>query len=368
MKVIKLFITVISCLMISGCQSSLLAQCFNSQPGDSMAFGNALAMSDNYLAVGDTQANRVIIYSRNKYGKWSRTREIHPLKDSPVYKFGSGFGHHLALDRNILVITGFTQKRQVNNPTDFQWTRDIYQTVLGQEKEVKHLTLNSTEELPDFFVTADKGTIAFITSKKELSGKITSKVNLLSDNQIYDLPSPTINYENEINTFIDIAIKDNLLLVANPPNQKTIGGAWLFNLNNLQQKPQWLTLPNAILGTTVAISERFAVVGELFGDRFTEGQNIPPKTLIKSIKNNSITVIDGYGKLSLDKNILARLRYAIPGTNSVNTLEVFRLDEDTTPHRIIKRKHIQLALVQNSFLTTVQKTRYGKKVCLDLVH
>jgi hypothetical protein len=114
MKAVNLFIAAISCLMISSCHSSLLAQCFNSQPDDSMTFGNALAMSDNYLAVGDTQANRVIIYSRNKYGKWSRTKEILPPKDSVAYKIGSGFGKDVALDKSTLIIGSFTKQPRTN--------------------------------------------------------------------------------------------------------------------------------------------------------------------------------------------------------------------------------------------------------------
>ena len=52
MRLIKLFIAAISCCLLSGCQSSLFAQCLFPQPGDSSRlFGNFLAMNDNYLAV-----------------------------------------------------------------------------------------------------------------------------------------------------------------------------------------------------------------------------------------------------------------------------------------------------------------------------
>lgn len=367
MKVIKLIITLISCLIVSSCQKISFPQCFKSLPNDSNSFGNSLAINNQYLLVGDLQANKVIVYSPDTSGKWVRKQEILPPKDSSVYRHGSGFGADLALDENILTISAFTQKRKINDPTNFEWTRSIYQTVLGQETKVKLISPIIPDELPDFFVAADRGRIAFTSSSIESSGKLDSKINIISHREAYYLPNPNNIYANEFNSFIDIAIRNNLLLVANPSN-KTIGGAWLFDLNNLKQKPKWLSVPNALLGTTVAISDQFMAVGELFGDRITEIPNISPKTFIKAINNDSTTIIGIHGKLSLDKNILAIMRYKVPGIiawNNKDTLEVFRLDKDATPHRIIKRKNISNALVQNSFLTTVQKKDSKIKICVE---
>lgn len=96
MKIINLIVAAVSCLTISGCQYSFSAQCIKSLPSDSKAFGNALAVNEHYLAVGDPQANRVVIYTRNEHGKWLRTREILPPKDSIADKVGFGFGFDVA--------------------------------------------------------------------------------------------------------------------------------------------------------------------------------------------------------------------------------------------------------------------------------
>ena len=103
-------------------------------------------MSDNYLAVGDPDANRVVIYSRTEFAQWIRTNEIIPPIDSTTYRIGSGFGYDLALDQDTLVIGAYSQKSGVKNPEDFQWNSPIvstseavYKTKLGTNPEVRRI-------------------------------------------------------------------------------------------------------------------------------------------------------------------------------------------------------------------------------------
>ena len=96
---------------------------------------------------------------------------------------------------------------------------------------------------------------------------------------------------------------------------------------------------------------------------------------------NVSSVIEGFGELSLDGNILAQMRYGRKGVletsliewfrnkgkviSEINRLEVFRLDNNATPHLIKKRSNIDRALVQNSLLTTVQEIDSGRKICIE---
>lgn len=90
--------------------SATSVTCLESKPEDTYNFGQALAINDKYIAVGDPQANRVTIYSYdNSKDKWSRTREIYPPKNSIIDKVGTGFGNSLVFNKNQLIIGAYSQ-------------------------------------------------------------------------------------------------------------------------------------------------------------------------------------------------------------------------------------------------------------------
>ncbi len=68
-------------------------------------FGAAIAINQKYLAVGDYEANRVIIYTRDNSGQWSRTKVVLPLKNSIPERVGRGFGIEVQLEGNFLIVT-----------------------------------------------------------------------------------------------------------------------------------------------------------------------------------------------------------------------------------------------------------------------
>ena len=76
--------------------------CLVSEPGDHETFGHALAVSKEYLAVGDPQANRVVLYQRDSGGRWIRFREILPPEGSVADQVGTGFGYSLDLHQKCL--------------------------------------------------------------------------------------------------------------------------------------------------------------------------------------------------------------------------------------------------------------------------
>ncbi len=358
MRIIYFIVLVLSGLLLPKVSMSNPNQtCLTSEPGDSVSFGFSVAINDKYLAVGDPTANRVVIYTRDNQEKWLRTKEIVPPVDSIPDKIGRGFGRDLQLDGDVLVINALTWQltQDVTNPEEFQ-ERSIsvsnfygrYLIRLDSEIEVKAI------DLP-------------MEKKSEVV-----KFNLLSEEKIQQVTLPN-NREKAFGEHTGLgynfAFHNNLLLVGSPAYPQG-GGAWLFDLARPESKPLKLTISDAYIGTTVALNEQFAVVGDLFGETIYD--QLPPKTLIRSLSNGSTTVIDSYGELSLSGNILAVMRFRSEDGEQAALLEVFRLDNDAKPHLITKREYpVRRAWVQNGFLVTVQREYYPGtkliKLCLESV-
>ncbi|AFY58655.1 hypothetical protein Riv7116_6310 [Rivularia sp. PCC 7116] len=366
MKITSSFLLIIFGVLLAMTSTSTSAQtCLVSDSSDSKSFGYAVSVNNNYLAVGDPEANRVVIYSRNGSHNWVRTREILPPKGSAAEVVGSGFGYDISLDKSTLVIGAYTEKYKPNNQENFQYTNQlgvsfsggVYQVLLDKKAEVKRIDALSGGEISGFSVSSDAGIIAFSIKQEEKPGRWIGKVNLLTEGDVKQILSPTNSAEQ--NFGVDIDLKNNLLLVGSPFDDT--GAAWLFDLKLPENQPQRLAVPNAHMGSTVAISDQFAVVGAVGGFTYA----IPPKTLITGIKDGSTTVIDGVGELSLDHNILARMRPRSNDGEQQALLELFNLDDNATPRLVKERRDIDRALLQNSLLTTVQKTSSGVKLCIE---
>ncbi len=149
-------------------------QCFLPERDDSRKFGFALALNDDYLAVGDPKANRVVLYSRQANGSWSRTGEILPPSDSAAAQVGSGFGYDLALDGSLLVIGAYVEKYKSLNPERFQWTSQlgvsysggVYRVLLNSPGEVKRIDKLAEGEIAGISVATGNRKIAFTIRHK----------------------------------------------------------------------------------------------------------------------------------------------------------------------------------------------------------
>lgn len=346
--------------------------------------------------MGDPRANHVVIYTHDQDGKWLRIREILPPKDSTAHRVGSGFGNTIALDKDILVIGTFTvikpENNEVVNPKDFQENNGIfssstalYQTRLDKVTEVKRIDLPKILNkgvLPTGRVVAENGKIGFIFSQERPEKRIKriNQVYILSNGKVRALPGGKLEYRFPSRAKSasiygsNIALENNLLLVG-IDRTKNRGGVWLFDLNSPQNKPQKLTLPFAAPAeVSIAISERFISISNTPTSSYSYSSGRSGTTLIRNIATGSTIITDGAGRLSLDGSILVRTRSISDGKEytSVNdipsVLEVFRLDDDATPHLIQKRGDVESALVQNRLLMTVQKTSSGRRICTEQVH
>ena len=379
MKIIYSILGVLFGVLLVMRISSTPQSCLVSEAGDSESFANASAINDKYLAVGDPEANRVVIYTRDAKGKWLRSKEILPPKGSEAQAVGFGFGYDVSLDESTLVIGAFASKRKPKNPEAFRsndslriWSSSggVYKTTLDKEIEVERIDLVSKGGIPRGLVSADGGKIAYNTELVEKDERY--KVYLHENGNIKNVfVSPADIKDVDRTAFgASIALKNNLLLVGSPWNNPK-GVAWLFDLKAPEAKPRRLAIPEESVGHSVAVSERFAAASS-YTQNSIRGQN---NTLVTAIEEGSTTVIDGVGKLSLDGNILAIMRPIPPsfgiyfGSKQQSLLRLFDLTKVTTPRLIIKRGGIDDAYVQNNFLTTIQKfhSRTKTKICIEQV-
>ena len=353
--------------------------CFLPESGDTKSFASSVAINDKYLVVGDPGANRIVVYQKNAQGRWYREREIYPPENSTSYQRGNGFGISLLLGENALIVNNWstnkaTYKTDPGYPGSIFYRQYFIQLDREQEAIPIELSLN-----------VKKGFISFYILSEDKPKLIT----LLDNNE--DISS------YHIKRLSNFALSKNLLLVGSPsrhmysPNS---GRGWLFNLQALNSEAIELASSKAFIGDTVALSEQFAVVGnrrnrQLKRTRKLSKNNISyPKTLIRCLSNGSTTVIDDWGRLGLDKNILTVMlpsSQSQVGENSV--LKVFYLDENATPHLIQEQKYnrqlkqclttgfawadnvLKEAWIQNGWLITI--FRFGSmghtKFCLESV-
>lgn len=388
MKTVSLLIAAICYLILGASPSYPNEDCIDSLPEDSFSFGYTLAAQGGYLVVGDPHANHVIIYTRNRDDKWLRTRKILPPKNSTAYKVGSGFGHTIALDGDTLIIGTLTviqpEHNEEVNSTDFQEDNGffststvLYQTRLDREIEVKRIDLSDIPTqgvAPTGGIVADQGKIGFIFSQKQ-PGKRINQVYVLSDGKVHELPSSKLiyRYPSNVSGFgvygTNIALKNNLLLVSIDP-AKGHGGVWLFNLNSPQSEPQKITLPYIEPARiSIALSDRFIAISNTFTSSVRDSSKPHKTTLIKNIATGSRKIIDGASGVSfLDSNILKIARSVSNNRNAPKIIEVYRLEDDATPHLIQKHSDAEGGFVRNGLLITNRETASGRRICTKKIH
>ena len=345
--------------------------CFYTEPGDTNSFGSSVAINDKYLAVGDSNANRVVIYQRNLQDQWRRNRIIFPPENSLPHKAGRGFGRNLSLDGNILMVNSVTREKTTGtylvNPNNFKnfLQKDIRNPEISFQKYIFNLDRKNK-------VTQ----IDCIRSKR----KEFTNFYILHNGE---LKLVTLPNNNEEMFGASIAIHNNMMLVGSPPSrQRNLepkqGKGWLFNLNKLDSEPKVLTAKKAYLGKSVALSSQFAVVGNRGNEQLLGNLGLYPKTLIMSLDNDSFSLIDNQGYLSIYKNILAVMRPRADMQSPL--LQLFRIGKNSEvflimerkildSYQMIKGKYLRNALVQNGWLLTIERqgAQDYLKICLESI-
>lgn len=334
--------------------------CLKSRNDDSCYFGTSVAINSKYIAVGDPGANRVVIYRRNLLNQWRRERDILPPYNSVPFEVGNGFGQELELDNNILAIDALIR----------QPSKDVIDPQYSLMKKV-----SISAFLERYLTKIDEKIRVRQIGLKVERGLSCVHFNLLFKGKIKSI---TLSDRGEHGFGVSSALYENLLLVGSP-SHRTGRGAWLFNLENLESDPEKISDSSLPMGETVAISEKFIAIGN-FGEfgvshywgymEQTQLFPLPPqKTLIKSLNNGSVRIIESTGSLSLSNNILAIKSPEHGKSDSSVLLQVFRLDDNAAPCLILQRKDLENAWVQNNYLITVERyeDRTVPNVCIETI-
>jgi hypothetical protein len=176
-KILGVFICVVGLIILVKVSQNLIysatsVTCLESKPEDSLHFGQALAITDNYIAVGDPKANKVAIYSYKKSEKkWLRTKEVYPPKNSLIDQVGNGFGYSLVFNQNQLIIGAFSEPKSThfdedskNQKNEFEnnYQGAVYSLLLNENKKnsLTEIALPQSIKLTGYAVTTFNNKIA----------------------------------------------------------------------------------------------------------------------------------------------------------------------------------------------------------------
>ena len=146
-KVISLIVLIIGIILFAKITMSNPNKiCFSPEPGDTNSFGSSVAINDKYLAVGDPNANCVVMHQRNLQDQWRRNRIIFPPNKYKVHiNAGRGFGRTLSLDGNILIVNSVTREKTTRtylvNPNNFKdfLQKDLRNSEISFQKYIFNL-------------------------------------------------------------------------------------------------------------------------------------------------------------------------------------------------------------------------------------
>jgi FG-GAP repeat len=314
--------------------------CLDRQLGDSNGYLDSIVANQNYLVVGESTTNRVVIYRRAKSGQWNRFRTISPPADS-FFSTIYGFGRSVALSGDTLVIGAYAQGSRLSGPKPqiypFQppgnvtFAGAVYRTQVSSNAPLQRIDRPNTNELAGFSIAADRGKIAFTVSTLAPDGKISGRTVVLSGSQQRSLPISG-----------ELAISKNRLVVGSSGTNLRQSQISIFDLDKSNLAPQTIQIPIRIAG--INLTDKFIVVTENKYAYSTVQRDF--RTLILDIPTLSHTFLDGIGHVSTAGNLLVRSHSASPDNEVGGKIEFF--DLSATSPKLIRK---QDAEIHSTFLT-----------------
>jgi len=352
-SLISLFIIIGVVLITQISMSNPKQFCIEADADATGTFGRSIAINDRYLAISDGMRNKVNLYTPDDSGQWQKTREILPPADLALGPWYSApFGRDLELDGDILTISAKTM-----NPEWYKKGRSQSQEEgIAESLYWRYLTNLKTETPLE--------PIDLLVESEPESNRV--RFNLLRQGKIeqFILPNMGKIVFGSYGIYKMVALDENLLLVGYFSEDDT-GGAYLFDLARPEAEPIELSIEDTALGSTIAISQQFAVVGFDAGINWWFAEGPPARsfmTLIRNLENGATNVIKSFGKVSLSGNILAVLHPSLDN-RYLSFIEVFSLDENAQAHLITKRT-VSKGEVQNGFLFT-KKYDDSHRICIE---
>ncbi len=346
---------------------ALSHRCLASDPGDSRAFGQALAVSEDYIAVGDPQANRVVLYQRDFIGRWTRREEILPPEGSTIAKAGAGFGYALDLEKEMLVIGAYRASRPIRRneqggysisfSDEIQYFGAVYSALLEPNGaiELQEIPIRKTDLLVGYALSASGNQVAIGAGVKAESSESSGKVLIidLTTNQISDvIEAPTSQSQTSFGSAV--GLHDNILAVGSPLDPPQ-GGAWVFDLNH-PKPPHWISGNNSFAGGSIAQGASFTAVSY---HPLTWG-NLD--TVIVTGNNKKI-VLERGGSLSIAGNLLSTARPRTPDLEVKGLVSVFEISDRGKAELLVEIPEGWQATLSDRFLVFTIKVRGRQRVC-----
>ena len=204
--------------------SGYTVTCLEKKPDDTKSFGTKMAVSDDYLAVSDYKANKVVIYTRSSDDTWQRKHEIYPPENTNTEKSGYVFAYDLAINNDILIIKSSTDYRKLIN-TRSQKLAELYAVSLSNQEGdliLKKISYPEPEKTSITSLTFLEENIAFAARTISDGGKGVNRVyimNPISGEIVNTIESPEIQYPHNLvnieNRFrVDLGVQNNSLITA----------------------------------------------------------------------------------------------------------------------------------------------------------
>jgi hypothetical protein len=335
----------ISCIAVALPQSASAEICLDKQLGDSYLVGESLTANQKYLAVGDSGANRVIVYKRTASQQWTKLHTILPPKNSLIDKIGRGFGYRLALTGDTLVIGAYASKQsppaqeqalypfQPPDQNGLAHTGAVYSTSIVSNTPLKRLDKLLSRELSGFSVVADSGRIAFGVLGYNNRNQTSKSTTLLSANS-----RRTINIGGEI------ALRKNRLVVGQNIDKQQ-GHISIFNLINPDAVPEVIKVPLKRV-SAIELTDKFMIISEEKYLISTSRETSEAKILVFDPIGNSFNLLAGPGNISAHGNLLISSYPTTDDSEISGKIDLF--DLTVTPPKMFSTSKTN---VRQSFLT-----------------
>ena len=324
--------------------------CFAPQPDDSQFFGSTLAASSDYLAVGDSSANRVTLFRQTLSGRWSRWQTISPPAGSEAAQLGTGFGSAIALDGSTLAI-GARATRTVPDEDDAYrgsvFTTSISDGLLSPLQEISIPERNVVGHA----VSVSGERLAIRSSFKDGLGRQRRRV-LIADLNTHEttdiIEAPTLQAGSSFGTSVDLS---DLTLVIGAPYDPPEGAAWIFALEDGGE-------PYRIPGKAGSLA--FAGGSVAQGDGFFAISSAtswgPSYTSILSTDRVPILLNMG-GRLSSNGRSLSIAQVSSPNGERAGLVRVYDILRHGAPRLVTEVRNGEQAALGDDFLAVLTVSR-----------
>jgi hypothetical protein len=317
------------------------------EEGDTSLFGLSLAANEKYLAVGDTEANRVIVYCRSPQQEWVRFRAISVPIDLLTVNIRKSRHtiYKLALAEDTLIIGTTTsgvvreQKQQFylespSNVFQIHWIGAVYQISLTSDSLLERIDQPKNGELAGFYIAAHGNNIAFGVATHDNPGESSGYITVISNGHRYNFADI-----GDFSLYKPFALHDNSLVVSSTIRRQQ-GRVSIFNLAAPDSPPQIVEVPTLI--AKIALTEKFIIIAEQLS---AKRPNRNSKTTVMSTTDFSIIILDCIGDISACEN---RLVCSHSGTPDGKEGKLRLFDLSHAPPELIYAGNID---VVNSILT-----------------